>query len=137
MRRFYAQANGQLILVEARRSVSCFFAATMSFATTFLPDGTSEPVGAPESRCRPARANHLKVLQMFTLSVHVSSDQAITLKEEMAQRHSIRARRPHEHRAVVTHTLRQRAGVPYEVEQHVCSDCRRVLDERTLRRAAA
>ncbi len=61
----------------------------------------------------------------------------------MAQRHSsIRARRPHghgshEHRSVVTHALRQRAGVPYEVEQHVCSDCRRVLAERTLRRAAA
>jgi hypothetical protein len=61
----------------------------------------------------------------------------------MAKRHSsIRARRPHEpslheHKAVVTHALRQLAGIPYEVEQHVCSDCRRVLDERTLRRAAA
>jgi hypothetical protein len=35
------------------------------------------------------------------------------------------------------HALRQRAGVPYEVERQVCSECRRVLDERTLRRAAA
>jgi len=43
----------------------------------------------------------------------------------------------HRHKVVVTHALQQRAGVPYEVEQTVCMDCRRVLDERTLRRAAA
>ena len=43
----------------------------------------------------------------------------------------------HEHKAVTAHALRQHAGVPYEVEQKVCSDCRTVLDERTLRRAAA
>ena len=43
----------------------------------------------------------------------------------------------HRHQAVVTHALRQRAGVPYEVERTVCSGCRRVLDERTVRRAAA
>ena len=43
----------------------------------------------------------------------------------------------HEHRAVVAHALRQHAGIPYEVEQKVCSDCRAVLDERPLRRAAA
>jgi NMD protein affecting ribosome stability and mRNA decay len=48
-----------------------------------------------------------------------------------------RARQLHEHKAVVTHALRQHAGIPYEVEQQVCSDCKRVLDERTLRRAAA
>ena len=47
------------------------------------------------------------------------------------------ARRLHRHKAVVTHALRQHAGVPYEVEQKVCSGCRRVLDERTVRRAAA
>lgn len=43
----------------------------------------------------------------------------------------------HEHRAVVAHALRQQSGIPYEVEQKVCSDCRTVLDERTVRRAAA
>ena len=48
-----------------------------------------------------------------------------------------RAAQLHEHKAVVAHALRQRAGVPYEVEQKVCSDCRAVLDERPLRRAAA
>jgi NMD protein affecting ribosome stability and mRNA decay len=44
---------------------------------------------------------------------------------------------PHKHKAVTTHTLRQHAGIPYEVEQRVCTDCHRVLDERTVRRAAA
>jgi hypothetical protein len=48
-----------------------------------------------------------------------------------------RARRLHEHRAVIAHALRQHAGIPYEIEQRVCSDCKRVLDERTVRRAAA
>ena len=43
----------------------------------------------------------------------------------------------HEHKAVVAHALRQHAGIPYEVEQKVCSDCRAILDERPLRRAAA
>lgn len=43
----------------------------------------------------------------------------------------------HEHVAKNVHVLRQRAGVPYEVEQKVCADCRRVLDETPVRRAAA
>jgi hypothetical protein len=43
----------------------------------------------------------------------------------------------HRHQAVVTHALRQRGGVPYEIERTVCAGCRRVLDERTVRRAAA
>jgi len=47
------------------------------------------------------------------------------------------ARQLHRHRAVVTHALRQQAGIPYEVERKICSDCRRVLDERNVRRAAA
>lgn len=43
----------------------------------------------------------------------------------------------HKHKVVKLHALRQRAGVPYEVEQKRCTDCRRVLEERPLRRAAA
>jgi hypothetical protein len=43
----------------------------------------------------------------------------------------------HRHSAVVTHLLRQRSGVPYEVERKICSACNRVLDERLLKRAAA
>jgi NMD protein affecting ribosome stability and mRNA decay len=45
--------------------------------------------------------------------------------------------RNHQHRAVTKHVLRQRAGIPYEVERTVCSECRRTLGERPLRRAAA
>ncbi len=48
-----------------------------------------------------------------------------------------RAGRPHVHKAVVTRTVRQHSGIPYEFEQRVCSNCRRVLDERQLRRTAA
>lgn len=43
----------------------------------------------------------------------------------------------HEHRPVVEHALRQQSGIPYEIEQKVCPDCRAVLGERTVRRAAA
>jgi NMD protein affecting ribosome stability and mRNA decay len=43
----------------------------------------------------------------------------------------------HEHVAKRVHVLLQRAGVPYEVEQQVCTDCSRVLDEKPLKRAAA
>ena len=43
----------------------------------------------------------------------------------------------HKHRVVKVHALEQRSGVPYEVERRVCSACRRVLDERALKRAAA
>jgi NMD protein affecting ribosome stability and mRNA decay len=46
-------------------------------------------------------------------------------------------KRPHKHTAITIHAIRQRAGVPYHVERRVCSDCRRLLDEKTLRRAAA
>lgn len=51
--------------------------------------------------------------------------------------HLKRTTQPHEHRPVVAHALRQHAGIPYEVEQKVCPDCSAVLDERTVRRAAA
>jgi hypothetical protein len=47
------------------------------------------------------------------------------------------ANRRHRHTAVVKHALRQREGIPYEVERKICSACARVLDERPLRRAAA
>jgi hypothetical protein len=55
----------------------------------------------------------------------------------MTRRTNSKRRAPHTHRAVVAHSLRQQSGIPYEVEQKVCSDCRTVLDERTLRRAVA
>jgi ribosomal protein L37E len=43
----------------------------------------------------------------------------------------------HRHREVTTHVIRQRGGIPYEVEQRVCTECGTVLAERQLRRAAA
>jgi hypothetical protein len=43
----------------------------------------------------------------------------------------------HQHKSVTVHEIRQRGGVPYEVERKVCESCRRVLDEKRLRRAAA
>ena len=55
----------------------------------------------------------------------------------MTKKPQSRVGRLHKHRSVIAHALRQQAGIPYEIEQRVCSDCHRVLDERTLRRAAA
>jgi NMD protein affecting ribosome stability and mRNA decay len=43
----------------------------------------------------------------------------------------------HEHVAKRVHVLLQRAGIPYEMEQQVCEACRRVLDEKPVKRAAA
>ena len=57
--------------------------------------------------------------------------------ETMTKNLDKRARRLHEHKAIIAHALRQHSGIPYEVEQRVCSDCNRILDERTVRRAAA
>ena len=45
--------------------------------------------------------------------------------------------RMHKHNAVTVHAIRQRAGVPYHVERKVCASCRRLLDEKTIKRAAA
>jgi hypothetical protein len=42
----------------------------------------------------------------------------------------------HTHNAKVVHVLLQRAGIPYE-EQQVCTSCRRILDEKPVKRAAA
>jgi hypothetical protein len=49
----------------------------------------------------------------------------------------MRTKRQHKHTAVVRHELRQRSGVPYEVETRICSACARILDEKPLKRAAA
>jgi NMD protein affecting ribosome stability and mRNA decay len=43
----------------------------------------------------------------------------------------------HDHRKVTVRIVSQREGVPYEVERTVCAECRKVLSERPLRRAAA
>jgi hypothetical protein len=46
-------------------------------------------------------------------------------------------RLPHRHDRVTTVFVGQRGGIPYELERTSCSVCKRVLDERPLRRTAA
>jgi hypothetical protein len=55
----------------------------------------------------------------------------------MTQLFTLNRKRAHSHRALRTYVLGQRLGVPYEVERTVCADCRQVLEERPLKRAAA
>lgn len=43
----------------------------------------------------------------------------------------------HRHAAERVHVVVQRRGVPYEIEQLVCSDCHAIIDEKPLKRAAA
>jgi hypothetical protein len=43
----------------------------------------------------------------------------------------------HQHVTKSVHVLIQRSGVPYEIEQQVCTSCARVVDEKPVRRAAA
>jgi hypothetical protein len=52
-------------------------------------------------------------------------------------RNPIPFRAPHRHKAVTHYLLRQREGIPYEVARVECRDCRRVLEEKPVRRAAA
>jgi len=43
----------------------------------------------------------------------------------------------HRHAAERVHVVVQRGGVPYEIEQLVCRDCRAIIEERPLKRTAA
>jgi RNase P subunit RPR2 len=45
--------------------------------------------------------------------------------------------RAHRHTAVTVRAIRQRNGVPYEVERKLCKNCRRLLEEKPLKRASA
>jgi len=71
------------------------------------------------------------------LSVVVSEPIATLSPRTMSQLFPLNRKRAHSHRAVRTHVLGQRLGIPYEVERTVCADCRQVLEERPLKRAAA
>ena len=46
-------------------------------------------------------------------------------------------KRIHKHDAVTKLAIRQRHGVPYEVEKKVCAICHAVLEERPVKRAEA
>jgi hypothetical protein len=52
----------------------------------------------------------------------------------MTMRHPVTT---HEHVAKNVHVIVQRSGVPYEIEQQVCTACARVLAEKPVKRAAA
>ena len=72
----------------------------------------------------------------FTPSSVVVSEGEATVGE-MRKTIPFRARAPHRHTEVTSYTLRQREGIPYEVERVHCSQCSRLLGERPLRRAVA
>jgi RNase P subunit RPR2 len=71
------------------------------------------------------------------LSVVASERIATLIRRTMSQLFTLRRKRAHSHRAVRTYVMGQRLGIPYEVERTVCADCRQVLEERPVRRAAA
>jgi RNase P subunit RPR2 len=79
----------------------------------------------------PVRHNFLTLLSV------VVSDRIATLRQRSMTQLFTHRKRSHTHTAVRTYVLSQRLGVPYEVERTVCSECRRLLDERPLKRAAA
>jgi hypothetical protein len=72
----------------------------------------------------------------FTLSSVVLPEGEATVSE-MSKPIPFRARAPHRHTKVTSYALRQRDGIPYEVERVHCSQCSRLLGERPLRRAVA
>jgi NMD protein affecting ribosome stability and mRNA decay len=49
----------------------------------------------------------------------------------------VKVKRAHTHNAVTIRAIRQRNGIPFEVERRVCADCSRVLEEKPLKRASA
>jgi len=73
----------------------------------------------------------------FTLLCVVLSDRKATLRQKSMTQLFTHRKRSHTHTAVRTYVMSQRLGVPYEVERTVCAECRRLLEERPLKRAAA
>jgi hypothetical protein len=67
----------------------------------------------------------------------VSSESEATLEPRKMTQLFANRKPLHRHTGVRTYLLLQRLGIPYEVERTVCSGCRRVLDERPVKRAAA
>jgi hypothetical protein len=94
-----------------------------------------EPKAHPSNELSPRspiRHNFVTLLSV------VASEPITTLSPRtMSQLFSLNRKRAHSHRAVRTYVLEQRLGIPYEVERTVCAECRQVLQERPLKRAAA
>jgi len=88
--------------------------------------------GTPDTAAAtPIRHNFVTLLRV------VLSEPIATLSSRTMSQLFTPLRRRHTHTAVRTHVLLQRYGIPYEVERTVCSECRHVLAERPLKRAAA
>jgi hypothetical protein len=84
-------------------------------------------------RQQPTQHRH----NFLTLLSVVVSDRVVTLRQRSMTQLFTHRKRSHTHTAVRTYVLSQKLGVPYEVERTVCAECRRLLDERPLKRAAA
>jgi hypothetical protein len=118
-------------------------AAGRSAATGWAPLGSSasppQPAAATTRKVKKLQRERFRfvVIRTFTPSGRRHVRDASYGEEAMTANTARQARGHTRHTVVVIHALRQRAGVPYEVERTVCTDCRRVLDERQLRRAAA
>lgn len=91
----------------------------------------------PESTPGTATATPIRHNFVTLLSVVLSEPIATLSPRTMSQLFTPLRRRTHTHTAVRTHVLLQRYGIPYEVERTLCSECRNVLAERPLKRAAA
>jgi RNase P subunit RPR2 len=63
--------------------------------------------------------------------------QQLTATERLTTLRRRMTLRRHKHTAITIHAIRQRAGVPYHVERKICSNCQRLLEEKTIKRAAA
>ena len=86
-----------------------------------------------QRRERPTQVRH----NFLTLLCVVLSDRKATLRQMSMTQLFTHRKRSHTHTAVRTYVVSQRLGVPYEVERTVCAECRRLLEERPLKRAAA
>jgi hypothetical protein len=91
---------------------------------------------APEGTSGMATATPIRHNFVTHLCV-VLSEPIATLSQRTMSQLFTPLRRRHTHTAFRTHVLLQRYGIPYEVERTVCSQCRHVLAERPLKRAAA
>ena len=60
----------------------------------------------------------------------VTAERRTTLRDRSVKR-------AHKHTSVTIRAIRQRNGVPFEVERKVCRECRTLLDEKPLKRVPA
>jgi hypothetical protein len=93
----------------------------------------SHPAELSQCREKPTPVRH----NFLTRLCVVVSDPKATLGQRSMTQLFTHRKRSHTHTAVRTYVVSQRLGIPYEVERTVCVECRRLLDERPVKRAAA